>query len=32
MRDPDGYMMEVGQSTALLKGRLADKRSEDLHG
>jgi catechol 2,3-dioxygenase-like lactoylglutathione lyase family enzyme len=32
MRDPDGYMIEVGQSTGLLKGRLADKRPEDLPG
>ena len=26
MRDPDGYMIEVGQSTGLLEGRLAKKR------
>jgi predicted enzyme related to lactoylglutathione lyase len=32
MRDPDGYMIEVGQSTGLLKGRLARKRAEDLPG
>jgi catechol 2,3-dioxygenase-like lactoylglutathione lyase family enzyme len=32
MRDPDGYMIEVGQSTGLLKGKLAKKRSEDLPG
>jgi hypothetical protein len=30
MRDPDGYMIEVGQSTGLLDGRLANKRAEDL--
>ena len=30
MRDPDGYMIEVGQSTGLLKGKLAKKRPEDL--
>ena len=30
MRDPDGYMIEVGQSTGLLQGRLAKKRPEDL--
>ncbi|MGO9955319.1 MAG: VOC family protein [Solirubrobacteraceae bacterium] len=32
MRDPDGYMIEVGQSTGLLGGRLATKRPEDLPG
>jgi catechol 2,3-dioxygenase-like lactoylglutathione lyase family enzyme len=32
MRDPDGYMIEVGQSTGLLDGRLAKKRLEDLPG
>jgi catechol 2,3-dioxygenase-like lactoylglutathione lyase family enzyme len=32
MRDPDGYLIEVGQSTGLLKGRLAKKRPEDLPG
>ena len=32
MRDPDGYMIEVGQSTGLLEGRLAEKRPEDLPG
>jgi catechol 2,3-dioxygenase-like lactoylglutathione lyase family enzyme len=32
MRDPDGYMIEVGQSTGLLDGRLAEKRPEDLPG
>jgi catechol 2,3-dioxygenase-like lactoylglutathione lyase family enzyme len=32
MRDPDGYLIEVGQSTGLLKGHLAKKRSEDLPG
>ena len=32
MRDPDGYMIEVGQSTGLLEGRLAKKRPEDLLG
>ena len=30
MRDPDGYLIEVGQSTGLLEGRLAKKRREDL--
>ena len=30
MRDPDGYMIEVGQSTGLLEGKLAKKRPEDL--
>ena len=29
MRDPDGYMIEVGQSTGLLEGHLAKKRPED---
>ena len=32
MRDPDGYLIEVGQSTGLLHGHLAAKRSEDLPG
>jgi catechol 2,3-dioxygenase-like lactoylglutathione lyase family enzyme len=32
MRDPDGYMIEVGQATGLLVGRLAKKRPEDLPG
>jgi catechol 2,3-dioxygenase-like lactoylglutathione lyase family enzyme len=32
MRDPDGYMIEVGQSTGLLTGHLAKKRPEDLPG
>jgi catechol 2,3-dioxygenase-like lactoylglutathione lyase family enzyme len=32
MRDPDGYLIEVGQSTGLLEGRLAKKRAEDLPG
>jgi catechol 2,3-dioxygenase-like lactoylglutathione lyase family enzyme len=32
MRDPDGYLIEVGQSTGLLQGRLAEKRPEDLPG
>jgi hypothetical protein len=32
MRDPDGYLIEVGQSTGLRKGHLAKKRPEDLPG
>jgi glyoxalase/bleomycin resistance protein/dioxygenase superfamily protein len=32
MRDPDGYMIEVGQSTGMLHGELARKRPEDLPG
>ncbi len=32
MRDPDGYLIEVGQSTGLLHGQHAAKRSEDLPG
>ncbi len=32
LRDPDGYLIEVGQSTGLLHGRLAAKRAEDLPG
>ena len=32
MRDPDGYMIEVGQATGLLEGRLAKKRHQDLSG
>jgi catechol 2,3-dioxygenase-like lactoylglutathione lyase family enzyme len=30
MRDPDGYLIEVGQSTGLLHGKLAAKRPQDL--
>jgi hypothetical protein len=30
LRDPDGYLIEVGQSTGLLHGQLAAKRPEDL--
>jgi catechol 2,3-dioxygenase-like lactoylglutathione lyase family enzyme len=32
IRDPDGYLIEVGQSTGLLSGKLAAKRPEDLPG
>jgi catechol 2,3-dioxygenase-like lactoylglutathione lyase family enzyme len=32
MRDPDGYLIEVGQSTGLLHGTRAAKRPEDLPG
>jgi catechol 2,3-dioxygenase-like lactoylglutathione lyase family enzyme len=32
MRDPDGYLIEVGQNTGLLRGKLAAKRPEDLPG
>jgi hypothetical protein len=32
MRDPDGYLIEVGQATGMLSGRLAAKRPEDLPG
>lgn len=32
MRDPDGYLIEVGQSTGLLTGHLAANRPEDLPG
>jgi hypothetical protein len=32
MRDPDGYLIEVGQSTGLRKGHLAKKRPDDLPG
>ena len=32
MRDPDGYLIEVGQSTGLLTGHLTAKRPEDLPG
>jgi catechol 2,3-dioxygenase-like lactoylglutathione lyase family enzyme len=32
MRDPDGYLIEVGQSTGLAHGDLAKKRPEDLPG
>lgn len=30
MRDPDGYLIEVGQSTGLLVGKQAEIRPEDL--
>jgi catechol 2,3-dioxygenase-like lactoylglutathione lyase family enzyme len=32
LRDPDGYLIEVGQSTGLLHGERAKKRPEDLPG
>lgn len=32
MRDPDGYLIEVGQATGLLKGRHAETRPDDLPG
>jgi len=32
MRDPDGYLIEVGQGTGVLHGQLAAKRPEDLPG
>ena len=32
LRDPDGYLIEVGQSTGVLQGELAAKRPEDLPG
>jgi catechol 2,3-dioxygenase-like lactoylglutathione lyase family enzyme len=32
MRDPDGYLIEVGQATGLLRGELAKKRPDDLPG
>ena len=32
MRDPDGYLIEVGQATGLSSGKLAAKRPEDLPG
>jgi catechol 2,3-dioxygenase-like lactoylglutathione lyase family enzyme len=32
IRDPDGYLIEVGQSTGLTHGELAKKRPEDLPG
>ena len=32
MRDPDGYLIEVGQATGMLEGRFAKKRPEDLRG
>ncbi len=32
MRDPDGYIIEVGQATGALKGELAEKRPEDRRG
>jgi hypothetical protein len=32
MRDPDGYVIEVGQATGALHGHLAEKRPEDLPG
>jgi catechol 2,3-dioxygenase-like lactoylglutathione lyase family enzyme len=32
MRDPDGYLIEVGQTTGLLAGHPAAKRAEDMPG
>ena len=32
IRDPDGYLIEVGQATGVLSGHLAAKRPEDLPG
>ena len=32
IRDPDGYMIEVGQATGALHGQLAEKRPGDLPG
>ena len=32
MRDPDGYLIEVGQATGVLHGQFAEKRPEDLPG
>jgi catechol 2,3-dioxygenase-like lactoylglutathione lyase family enzyme len=32
MRDPDGYMIEVGQATGALHGQFAKKRPGDLPG
>ena len=32
MRDPDGYLIEVGQSTGLMEGHLAKIRPEDPTG
>ena len=32
LRDPDGYLIEVGQSTGLMHGQHAAKRPEDLPG
>ena len=32
LRDPDGYLIEVGQATGVLQGKLAEKRPEDLPG
>ena len=32
MRDPDGYMIEVGQATGIKHGVFAAKRPEDLPG
>lgn len=32
MRDPDGYLIEVGQATGLREGKLASIRPDDPHG
>jgi hypothetical protein len=32
LRDPDGYLIEVGQATGLLSGHLAAERPDDLPG
>jgi hypothetical protein len=32
LRDPDGYLIEVGQATGVLPGHFAKKRPEHLPG
>jgi catechol 2,3-dioxygenase-like lactoylglutathione lyase family enzyme len=30
LRDPDGYLIEIGQSTGMLQGIYADRRADDV--
>jgi hypothetical protein len=29
LRDPDGYLIEIGQATGMLRGIYADRHAED---
>jgi hypothetical protein len=32
LRDPDGYLIEIGQATGMLRGIYADRHAEDSSG